>query len=78
MKLLWKLKKLRDDLSHGRIAGLKYNDKNLLLRTAKESLLIDYFTLVQEKTPDISHIWQKLSEEDKKDIKLKFDQMMNE
>jgi hypothetical protein len=76
VKLLWKLKKIRDGLSHGRINELKYKEKNLLLRLTKENLIIDYFTLAKKDDSSISPIWNKLSEEDKKDIEEKFNQIM--
>jgi len=78
VKLLWKLKKLRDDLSHGRIEKLKYDEENLSLKQTKKKLLMDYFKLAQEQEGELSmsKIWEELSEEYKKDIKEKFDQMV--
>lgn len=47
-KLLWKLKNIRDDLSHNRIENLKYEGQALSLRKTKEKILIDYFETAQE------------------------------
>ena len=42
-KFLWKLKRIRNDLSHGRIDDLKYDGDNLYTKEIKEKMLIDYF-----------------------------------
>ncbi|MBU6141509.1 hypothetical protein KGO95_00130 [Patescibacteria group bacterium] len=41
-KILWILKGMRDDISHGRIMELKYEGQLLVNRKVKEKLLIDY------------------------------------
>ena len=45
VKFLWKVKKIRDDLSHGRIKDLQYEKENLIEITTKRKMLSDYITL---------------------------------
>ncbi len=52
--ILWKLKKIRDDISHGRIHALAYEGKDLLLRATKEKILMDYLRAVNK--PDHSNV----------------------
>lgn len=72
-KLLRKINDIRNDLSHGRINELKYNNESLFLRLTKEKLIIDYFTYILETNKDDSPIWQKLSPEEKEEIENKLD-----
>ena len=41
-KVLWKFQKVRNDISHGRINVLKYDENEISLRSTKEKMLIDY------------------------------------
>ncbi len=45
-EILWVLKELRDDLSHGRIHTLQYGGVSLMERIAKEKILRDYLSAV--------------------------------
>ncbi|CAN5739840.1 hypothetical protein BH11PAT2_BH11PAT2_00510 [soil metagenome] len=45
-KFLWKVKKLRDDLSHGRIETLSYEGGNVFDKKVKAQMLTDYITLM--------------------------------
>lgn len=78
VKLLWKLKNIRDNLSHGRINQLDYDDQNLQLRITKEKILKDYFTYGLNFNLDKSPVWKQLVEEDKKDINNKLKQLKNQ
>ncbi|MFZ2310691.1 MAG: hypothetical protein WAW11_04045 [Patescibacteria group bacterium] len=70
VNLLWKLKKLRDDVGHGRIEDLKFNEKSLLLKEVRSDLLMYYFTLnTSEMNLSKSKIWSSLSNEEKEEIK---------
>ena len=51
--ILWCLKGLRDDISHGRIDGLSYDEQPLIERKTKEKMLIDYLEAVSN--PDHSN-----------------------
>lgn len=57
VKMLWKLKNIRDDLSHGRIDNLSYDGNDLELRATKEKLLLDYSTLNANVEFSESPIW---------------------
>ncbi len=71
--LFWKLKDVRNDLSHGRIEKLTYNNNSLYLRETKEEILEDYFTYYSEKDNlDTSPIWNSLSTEEKKAVEEKY------
>lgn len=74
VKLLWKLKKIRDAISHTRIDNLKYNDNDLILRETKENLLLDYFRFQGEQDFSKSKILSKLSDEQKIEINQKFEE----
>jgi hypothetical protein len=52
-KVLWEIKRIRNDISHNRIKELTYKDNNLYLRSTKEEILIDY--LGATLNPDHSH-----------------------
>ncbi len=45
VSFLWKVKKIRDDLSHGRISELSYEGKNLVDIEVKRKMIMDYITL---------------------------------
>lgn len=66
-KILWKLKKIRDDISHGRILELTYEKESLMQRSTKEKLFFDYMNAVNQPEHQKSglrdHI--KLTEEQK-------------
>lgn len=64
--ILWKIKNIRDDISHGRIDELKYEGKSLSLRETKEKLLIDYLTAVSKPEHSQSQLRDKfkLTEEE--------------
>jgi hypothetical protein len=44
VSIYYKINEIRNDLSHGRIDSLKYNNESLSLRKTREKLLIDYLT----------------------------------
>lgn len=67
-KLLWKLKDIRNDLSHNRINDLKYEGQNLSSRKAKEDILIDYFKTLLEQDLSKSTFWNSLTEEQRNEI----------
>lgn len=75
VKMLWKLKVIRDDLSHGRINELNYGGVSLESREAKENLLYDYFRLGLNVDFSESPIWKQLSAEDRREIEEKFKQI---
>ena len=78
IKMFWKLKKLRDCISHGRIDGLKYNNNNLYHRETQERLLLDYFNLqLNNNNLSKSKIWNDLTEEDKKEVIKNYEQLKN-
>lgn len=58
-EVLWVLKGLRDDLSHGRISDLQYKEVSLMEREAKQQILSDYLTSVDN--PD--HTKSRLRDE---------------
>lgn len=76
VELLWKLKNIRDDLSHGRIVGLAYDGESLFLRSTKEKLVIDYFTYSLLENKEDSPIWKKLTFEEKTEIEKKFEEVL--
>ena len=45
VRFLWKVKKIRDDLSHGRIKDLRYENDSLIDITVKRKIMSDYVTL---------------------------------
>ena len=55
VKMLWKLKNLRDDISHNRIGNLTYNDEDILKKETKEKMLTDFleFSIKQGDEEDI-------------------------
>lgn len=67
IKLLWKLNDIRNNLSHGRINSLQYNNESLFQRLTKEKLLIDYFTFATKSNIDNSPIWKTLTPEERKE-----------
>jgi len=69
--MLWKLKKIRDDISHGRIQELTYEDKPLMERAIKEKLLLDYMGVVNNPDHKKSGLddFIKLSPEDEEKVK---------
>ena len=75
VELLYKLKTLRNYISHNRIDDLKYNDEPLTDRKTKEKILFDYFETSIQLDFSKSEIWNSLSEEDKAEIKEKFNQL---
>jgi len=78
VKLLWKLKGLRDDISHGRIKKLSYNNKNLLLRETRENLLIDYFNQMLNENFFKSKTWNKLDEKAQEEVKRKYNELKDQ
>ncbi len=58
-EILWELKTLRDDISHGRIKELKYKGVSLMERSAKQQILTDYFSAIDN--PD--HSKSRLNDE---------------
>ena len=69
-RLLWKLNDIRNDLSHNRVSNLSYDGEPLSLRSTKEKILIDYFDAVLNSDVTASDIWNSLSEDNKKVVKL--------
>ena len=68
-KLLYKIKDIRNDLSHNRIDHLSYENKSLLLRETKEQIIEDYFKTVFEGDLTKSKIWNKLTPKQISEIK---------
>lgn len=71
-KLFWKLNDIRNDLSHNRIDGLKYEGLSLSLRSTKEKVLFDYFDTMNETDSSKSKFWNSFTPEEKKVIEEKF------
>lgn len=53
---------------------LNMGGQNLLERAAKESILIDYFTFIDEEDLKDSPMWQSFSEEQQNNILQQFEQ----
>lgn len=72
--LLWKLKELRDDISHGRIKELQYDGVSLMERSAKEKILSDYLSAVNNPDHSKSRLNDeiKLSSEESEEVKRIF------
>jgi len=67
-ELLYKLRDLRNDISHNRIDELRYNGGDLSLRTTKEKILLDYFEIALEVDFSKSDFWNSLTEDEKAQI----------
>lgn len=67
-KFLWQLRDIRNDISHGRIKNLKYNDKSLYLREAKESMLMDFMDALTNNDWQNATFWKNLTEEEKESL----------
>jgi hypothetical protein len=62
-KLLWKINDIRNDLSHNRIADLKYEGASLAEREIKEKIIIDYFETSFTQDRSKSKIWNSMTAE---------------
>lgn len=73
-EVLWVLKELRDNLSHGRIKDLEYQGVSLMKREAKEKILSDYLTSVDNPDHGKSRLNDelKLSPDESEDIQRLF------
>lgn len=72
--LLYKINDIRNALSHHRLDDLKYKGRSLMLREAKEEIVLDYFRTSQEvEDRDItkSALWKELDEPTREIIKRK-------
>lgn len=58
--ILWKIKLIRDDMSHGRINELKYEGQSLLLRETKVKILADYMDAVSNPDHSKSQLREKI------------------
>jgi hypothetical protein len=73
IKIFRKIKKIRNDISHLRIADLTYNSELLILRKTKEKILKDYFEAVFNPDHSRSNFQENiefLPEEDSRVIAL--------
>ncbi|MES2930999.1 MAG: hypothetical protein V4665_04440 [Patescibacteria group bacterium] len=59
-RILWQLKQLRDDISHGRIKELTYEKQSLMKREVKEKLFFDYMSAVSEPEHEKSGLEEAL------------------
>ena len=73
LKIIKKIKKLRNDISHNRIDELSYNGKSLLDRKVKEEMIVNFFKHSLDTDKSKSPIWSLLSSEDKVEIEEKVD-----
>lgn len=76
-EVLWLLKELRDDLSHGRINDLQYKGVSLMEREAKQQILSDYLTGVDNPDHNKSRLKDelKLTPEETDEVKRVFDSL---
>jgi hypothetical protein len=75
-KFLWKLKDIRNDLSHGRIKNLKYNNASLYLRETREKILLDFIDSLRNNDWQNAAFWQNLTEEEKEEMRKRAKQLM--
>jgi len=75
-KLLWELKDIRNDLSHGRVKNLKYNGESLYLRETKEKILLDFINSLTNNDWQNAAFWNNLTEKEKEDMRQKTKQLM--
>ena len=68
-KFLWKLKDLRNDLSHGRIMNLRYEGGNLHERSIREVFIYDFIDCLANNNWEDSNLWDDLTDEQKAKLK---------
>lgn len=74
VKLFRKIKGLRNDISHGRIDGLKYEGLNLKTKEGKQKILIDYFETMIKRDSGKPLIFQQMSKGEKEEVEKIFKQ----
>lgn len=74
VKLFRKIKGLRNDISHGRIDGLKYEGLDLKTKEGKQKILVDYFEAMTKRDSGEPLIFQQMSESEKEGVKKIFNQ----
>ncbi len=74
VKLFRKIKGLRNDISHGRIDGLKYEGLNLKTKEGKQKILIDYFETMIKRDLGKPLIFQQMLEGEKEEVEKIFKQ----
>lgn len=66
---LWKIKKIRDDVSHGRIGNLRYNNQSLTLKETKAMLVKDYIEYsAGVDTEEVGGFMATMNDEDKQRV----------
>jgi hypothetical protein len=73
VELFRKIKGLRNDISHGRIDGLKYEGLDLKTKEGKQKILIDYFGTTTKRDSVEPLIFQQMSEAEKGEVKKIFE-----
>ena len=77
VELFRKIKNLRNDISHGRVDDLVYEDLNLGTKEGKQKILIDYFETMTQKSSGEPLIFKEMSESEKEEVKKRFNQLKN-
>ena len=74
VELFRKIKRLRNDISHGRIDKLEYQGLDLRNKEGKQKILIDYFDIMTQEDFGESPILKDMSKEERSEVEKIFKQ----